>query len=73
MALWIRCQGVQPEQWLEQARRLGIEFQLGKDLAMRPCVDDYVRLGFASVTPHEMNDAIARLATAWRRAGRSRK
>lgn len=73
MALWIRCQGVQPEQWLEQARRLGIEFQLGKDLAMRPCVDDYVRLGFASVTPHEMNDAIARLATAWCRAGRSRK
>lgn len=69
MALWIRCQnGPSASAWLEQARKLGIDFQLGKPFAARPLPDQYVRLGFAVVSPEEMKRAVARLWVAWQRA-----
>jgi DNA-binding transcriptional MocR family regulator len=70
MALWIRCHGPKGETWLTEARKLGVEFQLGKHLSVRPVADEFVRLGFAAVTPQEMNSAVDRLVTAWRRAER---
>ncbi len=70
MALWIRCHGPKGETWVTEARKLGVEFQLGKHLSVRPVADEFVRLGFAAVTPQEMNSAVDRLVTAWRRAER---
>lgn len=70
MALWIRCNGPRAENWLAEARKLGVEFQLGKTLAVKPVADEFIRLGFAAVTPQEMNRAVEHLVMAWRRAER---
>jgi GntR family transcriptional regulator/MocR family aminotransferase len=70
MALWIRAKGVpNATAWLEQARKLGVDFQLGKPFSARPISDDYARLGFAVATPEEMERAVAHLWIAWQRAG----
>lgn len=69
MALWLRCKrGPSATAWLEQARRLGVEFQRGAPFSRRPLADSYVRLGFASATIDEMASAVSRLSTAWQRA-----
>lgn len=66
MALWIRSRRAAVTAWLEASRQLGVEFQVGRGFALRPLPDTYARLGFAAVTPTEMEPAVERLARAWR-------
>jgi GntR family transcriptional regulator / MocR family aminotransferase len=73
MALWIRCQGgPTASAWLDESRKLGLDFQLGKPFGARPLPDEFVRMGFAVVTPEEMRRAVAQLWVAWQRAERCR-
>lgn len=70
MALWIRSRRAPVTAWLDESRKLGVEFQVGRGFALRPLPDEYARLGFAAVTPAEMEAAVERLARAWQRVAR---
>jgi GntR family transcriptional regulator / MocR family aminotransferase len=70
MALWVRAHGVHVSPWLDECRKLDVDFQAGLPFARSRIADHWLRLGFAGLTPQEMIIASDRMLTAWQRAAR---
>ena len=69
MALWLRVvAGPSVSTWHEQALKLGVEFQPGAPFALRRVRDTVLRVGYAALTPPELELAVERLKAGWERA-----
>jgi GntR family transcriptional regulator/MocR family aminotransferase len=65
LALWVRfAAGIDPDRLATAARARRVAFTPGSSFAMQPMAVGAARLGFASLTPTELVQAVRRLATA---------
>ncbi|HYO81405.1 MAG TPA: PLP-dependent aminotransferase family protein, partial [Bryobacteraceae bacterium] len=66
MALWVRVSdGVSTELWAKSAHAQGLVFSPGSTYALEGVCPSAVRLGYASLTPDELREAVARLLTTY--------
>ncbi len=65
MATWARVDpGIDVDAWLERAQQRGVFFQTGQRYFFNQKTLPFVRLGFSSMTPPEMREAIRRMAAS---------
>jgi GntR family transcriptional regulator/MocR family aminotransferase len=62
MALWARAPGVDTEAWSQRAAAAGVHFMPGRSLDVQHRLQHRARLGFAALDPHELREAVRRLA-----------
>lgn len=66
MALWVSVpEGVSTEQWARAAGAQGVAFAPGSTYALEGVCPAAVRLGYASLTPNELREAVVRLQAAY--------
>ena len=69
MALWLSVVGGPTvTDWHAESFKLGVEFQPGAPFSLRRASDTVLRLGYAALTPSELEVAVDRLKRAWERA-----
>ncbi len=64
MSLWAKAEGVSLPRWVERARARGVVFHWGAAFDFRQRPIPFLRLGFASLTPTELKEAVRRMAAA---------
>lgn len=64
LALWVTTGGVDPQRWQSEARALGVDFEIGRHYSLLSEDLPNLRVGFAALDEDEIDEAIARLASA---------
>jgi GntR family transcriptional regulator / MocR family aminotransferase len=65
LALWVRAgEGVSADEWAKRASAEGVHVTAGHTFALGELVPEAFRLGYASLTPAELREAVRRLARA---------
>lgn len=66
MALWVSVrERISTEQWAQAAQARGVVFAPGSTYALEGVCPSAVRLGYASLTPSELREAVERLQAAY--------
>jgi GntR family transcriptional regulator/MocR family aminotransferase len=74
MATWASVdRSIDVEAWLESARARGLLFQTGRRYFFDQRPHPFVRLGFSSMSPAEMREAVKRLAATLPASGSARR
>jgi GntR family transcriptional regulator/MocR family aminotransferase len=64
MALWIQAVGIDVDAWAQRARERGVDFRTGRSFAFDGRARPSLRLGFASLSEAELEEAVRRLVAA---------
>jgi GntR family transcriptional regulator / MocR family aminotransferase len=66
MAIWARASGIDTDAWVRRGLAAGVAFQAGRRFTLDDCAYDFVRIGFAACTEHELVEAVDRMVIALR-------